>query len=286
MNRKDLSLCMQYINMNKAFAFVAITILLLTSFIPVAENVSAKEAKEIKTIEVPVKIYTLQGIREIRKELPVNEARKLMHMANETKDAIAALLSKNAPFMEKVKANAIIDSFLYELKKNGLLGDISIKEVKELVTGKYSIKSQKMMLMIKSLKNSGWEVNTICLYQTGGYTYNFHPWNFMAMVLLYWAINQGPLPRWLIPLAIFILFCIVGDYIPHPTTMGFWIIEPGGFYEKEAYLATFGLFGEKTLTTKDRIIAFTFGFTGIVFTLPALRSAIGFSSFVAFKKWQ
>ena len=39
---------MQYINMNKTFAFIAIIILLLTSFIPVAENVSAEASNEIE----------------------------------------------------------------------------------------------------------------------------------------------------------------------------------------------------------------------------------------------
>jgi len=63
--------------MNKIFAFIAIATLLLTSFIPVAENVVAEESNESKTIEVPVQIYTLHDVKEIRKELPVYEAMKL-----------------------------------------------------------------------------------------------------------------------------------------------------------------------------------------------------------------
>ena len=54
----------RYNNMNKTtFTFIAITILLLASFIPVAENVSAEEAKEAKTMEIPVRIYTLHGVK-------------------------------------------------------------------------------------------------------------------------------------------------------------------------------------------------------------------------------
>ncbi|MCD6222553.1 MAG: hypothetical protein J7K12_02570 [Thermoplasmata archaeon] len=64
--------------MNKTvFSITAISILLLlASFIPVGNSIATKE-NESKTMEVPVRIYTLHGIKEIRKELPVNEAMKL-----------------------------------------------------------------------------------------------------------------------------------------------------------------------------------------------------------------
>ena len=116
--------------MNKTFAFIAITILLLASFIPVAENVVAKEVKEVKTIEVPVKIYTLHGVKEIRKELPINKAKELLDLFNETREAVK-LLNSHATFKEKMEANAIIDSLLYKMKENGLLGNLSIKEARE-----------------------------------------------------------------------------------------------------------------------------------------------------------
>ena len=65
--------------MNKkvAFAFTAIAIMLASSVSSVAGSVSEKQADNAKTIEVPVQIYTLQGVKEIKKELPVNEAREL-----------------------------------------------------------------------------------------------------------------------------------------------------------------------------------------------------------------
>jgi len=47
---------------------------------------------------------------------------KIKRMGKNAGKAIAVLYSKNASFMERMKANAAMDSFLYELKKNGLLG--------------------------------------------------------------------------------------------------------------------------------------------------------------------
>ncbi|OYT59085.1 hypothetical protein B6U81_06695, partial [Thermoplasmatales archaeon ex4484_30] len=73
--------------MNKvSFAFTAIAILLAASILPSvgSENVSPVISNE-KTIEVPVKIYTLHGVKEIKKELPVEEVAKLMYMTNETR---------------------------------------------------------------------------------------------------------------------------------------------------------------------------------------------------------
>ena len=265
--------------MNKTFAFIAITIILLTSFIPVAENASAKEAEETKTIEVPVKIYTPYGVKEIRKELPVNEARKLMHMADKTKDAIATLLSKNAPFMEKVKANAIIDSFLYELKKNELLGNLSIKEVKDLIMGKYlqkqknSMETRKIMFISKLLNQNGWQVNALCYFSCGYSVLDFFPWNFIPAIArsLIWIFSVLYLP-----------FMIL-DCFPHPTTIGFWIVDSKGItIPPHGFISTSGLLGEKNLEFKEgKSVAVTAGFTGVV--LLGIM-AMGFTLFTAFKK--
>jgi len=88
--------------MNKSFVFIAILLLLLASFIPVAENVSAEKANEAKTMEVPVKIYTLQVIKEIRKELPISEAMNLQKMAYEAKEAMEILFNKNEYYSTKM----------------------------------------------------------------------------------------------------------------------------------------------------------------------------------------
>ncbi|MCD6573108.1 MAG: hypothetical protein J7K95_03325 [Thermoplasmata archaeon] len=113
---------------------------------------------------------------------------KLMHMANETGKAIAVLHSKNASFMERAKANAIIDSFLCVLKKQWIAWGMSIKEVKDLITGKYlmkqknSMEMKKLYAMARFFQQNGWEINAMCLYH-----------------------------RWLIPLTIFIPFCIAEE---------------------------------------------------------------------------
>ena len=65
---------------------------------------------------------------------------KLMYMANETGKAIAILHSKNTSFKERMKANAIIDAFSCVLKKQWIAWGMSIKETRELITGKYLMK--------------------------------------------------------------------------------------------------------------------------------------------------
>ena len=123
--------------MNKvSFAFASIAILLAASILPSvgSENVSPVISNE-KTIEVPVKIYTLHGVKEIRKELPINKAKELLDLFNETRDAMKTLLNPHITPKERVKANEVIDYFLYKMKENGLLGNLSIKEARELITG-------------------------------------------------------------------------------------------------------------------------------------------------------
>ena len=276
---------MIYNSMNKALTFIAIIVLLFAFFAPF-EDVIAKSSNEEKTIEVPVKIYTLQGVKEIRKELLVNEAMKLLYMANETKEAISMLFNKNASFMERMKANAIIDSFLYELKKNRLLGSMSIKEAKELITGKYlmknrsSIEMQRLNAIAKFFQESGWQINAMCGVFAAGNIYNFHPWNFLLMVFIYWAFHQSLLPQWvLLLIPIYIAYTFV-ELFPHPTTIGIWIIERSSFYGHTSWIYTFGIFGEKSTPHSGKFIAFTLDFTGIVI---GGMIAIGFCGFIAFK---
>jgi len=102
--------------MNKTFTFIAITILLLSPFIP-ARNAIATKENESKTMEVPVKIYTLHGVKEIKKELPMNEAKELLDLFNEARDAVK-LMNSHATFKEKNggKCNNRLFSFQNEGK--------------------------------------------------------------------------------------------------------------------------------------------------------------------------
>ncbi|MCD6447911.1 MAG: hypothetical protein J7L58_02550 [Thermoplasmata archaeon] len=279
--------------MNKTtFTFIAIAILLLASFIPVANNVSAEKANEAKTIEVQVKIYTLQGIKGVRKKLPAYEARKLMHIANEAKDAIATLFSKNTSFMEKVKANAIIDSFLHELKKNELLGGMSIKEVKELITKKYLMKNknsmemQKINAIAKFFQQNGWEINAMCImYGAGGFGY--HPWNviWLSIVLPLWGLCELIVNGSMLMIVDIIFGSLVAipEIIPHPTTIGFWRFVPYGFYPQHPWIETWGLFGYKKLEGYE-LVAITLGFTGSVITVPFATIDVGFCPSIAMKR--
>ena len=59
---------------------------------------------------------------------------------------------------------------------------------------------------------------------------------------------------------------MVLDCLPHPTTVGFWIVNSEGIaIPPHGFIYTSGLLGEKNLTFKERkSIAITVGFTGMV----------------------
>ena len=258
-------------------------------------------------MEVPVKIYTLQGIKEIRKELPVNEAIKLQKTVYEAKEAMETLFNKNTSFRERIRANEIIDSLLYEMKRNGLLGEMSIEEAKELITGKYfqkeknSMEARKIMFISKLLNQNGWQVNALCYLNAGGNIINVHPWNFIPILFINLISNVAFslvekhefIATFLLLTAVISSFGIsLMESIPHLTTVGFWVIVQGGIpYSPPpgwcGWLHTYGLFGKKGMDLKtkgEQIIVITLGFTGIVLPLLFIRIAYGFSLFTAFKK--
>ncbi|RLF45128.1 MAG: hypothetical protein DRN29_07285 [Thermoplasmata archaeon] len=263
--------------MNKvSFAFASIAILLAASILPSvgSENVSPVISNE-KTIEVPFKIYTLHGVKEIKKELPINKAKELLDLFNETREAVK-LLNSHATFKEKMEANAIIDSLLYKMKENGLLGNLSIKEAKELITGKYfqkeknNIEARRLAMMANVLSQSGWEVNAMCYFNAWGDVRDFFIWN-VPLFLLSCLFFENLL----------ILVAIL-DAIPHPTTVGYWIISRAGIFAPSGGIYIRGLLGEERIDLEgtETIKAITLGFTGInIF----LTFAIGFCPFIAMK---
>ena len=219
----------------------------------------------------------MHGVKRIEKKIQLNEAMKLMHMANETREAIAVLHSKNTSFKERMKANAIIDSFLYEMKRNGLLGGINIKEAKDLITGKYfmkqknSIEIKKMKVIAKFFQQNGWEINAMCGVFALGLIIDVHPWNLHLLLLRFSDL--------IIIGSIAFLLIVILDAIPHPTTIGYWLISRP-HPEVECGIYTMGLFGIKSLEDRE-ISAWLFGFSGVVvFNLIA----VGFCPFIAMKK--
>lgn len=282
------------------FAFTSIAILLVASILPVvvgegglqmknSNNPYDSLEKNNKIIEVPVQIYTLHGVKEIKRELPVNEAKELFSLSNETGEAVKTLLSAHATFGEKLRANVIIDSFLYKMKGYGLLGNLTMHQARELITGKYlqkernSIEMQKMAMVAKLLENNGWEVNAMCYFDASGYTFSAFLWNLPligASYLISLIKNTADYPLLhylLVCMSLFldIMYLSLG-IIPRPTTIGYWDIM--GVYGS-AYVYTLGLLGEKEVLGRTKAI--TIGFTGIVFGF----GAIGFSPFVAMKPY-
>ncbi len=264
----------------KLFSIAAMVILLLASFIPVGNSMATASATtKAKMIDFPVEIYTMHGVKRIEKKISLDEAMKLKRMGENAGKAIAVLHSKNASFVGRMKANAAIDSFLYELKKNELLGEMSIKEVKELITGKYfmkqnSMEMKKLYAMARLFQQGGWEVNAMCgMYGLGGA--GIYPYNLILWLLF--------LSNLIIISDIAFLLLVILDAIPHPTTIGYWNFVPYGFYPQHPEIETWGLFGYKKLEGYE-LRAITLGFTGSVITIPWAAIAIGFCPFIAMKR--
>ena len=280
--------------MNKkvAFAFTAIAIMLASSVSSVAGSVSEKQADNAKTIEVPVQIYTLHGVKEIKKELPVNEAKELFSLFNETGEAVKTLLSAHATFGEKLRANVIIDSFLSKMKGYGLLGNLTMHQARELITGKYlqkernSIEMQKMAMMAKLLENNGWEVNAMCYFDAVGYILGVFPWDIPLIIASYlidflqkFLVDYTLLYFLLAGIIVSLdtIYLCVGA-IPLPTTVGYWEIVSASAHG-DVYIHTLGLLGSKDIGGWAK--AMTIGFTGVAVGFRA----IGFSPFVAMKPY-
>ena len=283
--------------MNKkvAFAFTAIAIMLISSVSSVAGSVSEKQADNAKTIEVPVRIYTLQGVKEIKKELPVNEAKELFSLSNETGEAVKMLVNPHATFREKLRANVIMDSFLSKMKGYGLLGNLTMHQARELITGRYlmkqrnSIEMQKMAMMASLLSQNGWQVNAMCYFNAKGAIFDMFPWKVplaigvvltSMLTMLLWNVYPSALLHLILTVSFY--FFVAGwfslDTIPHTTTIGRWDIDQDYYPSGVVSVYTLGLLGKKNITGGS-IDAWTIGFTGVV----APFIAIGFCPFVAMK---
>lgn len=247
--------------MNKImFSTLAIGLMVSLSFLPMIQGETNKEI----TQKITVEIHTPQGITELTKELPI-----------ETVEKLSFLLEYES-----------IDKALFELKKHGLLGDFSISEVKELITGKYQQKT-RIMEKIEDLLNAapgfdnGLVINAFCSFITShGNAFGFFPYNLP--LLFYFLFNEeiGDRPYLNLIFIYFVLYpSLMVDYIPHPTTLGLWKIFAIG-HGVGASVYTKGLFGERSIRTTVDINAVTIGFSGIVIIGPGIiqpRAAIGFA---------
>lgn len=242
------------------FPMISSLLFLSLAFFPLIEG----ETKTDVTKEIAIEIHTPQGITELTKELPI-----------ETVEKLSFLLEYES-----------IDKALFELKKHGLLGDFSISEVKELITGKYQQKT-RIMEKIGDLLNTspgfdnGLVINAFCSFITShGNAFGFFPYNLP--LLFYFLFNEeiGDRPYLNLIFIYFVLYpSLMVDYIPHPTTLGLWRIFAIG-HGVGASVYTKGLFGERSIWTTVDINVVTVGFSGIVIIGPGIiqsRAAIGFA---------
>lgn len=302
--------------MNKKiiFTFAAVTILLASFILSVAVNqqhiqiaeydkssTAKLEGKKFTTMEISVQIYMLNGVKEIEKELPVKDAKEIFSLSNKTGEAVKTLLSAHATFKEKVKANEVIDLFLYKMRNHGLLGDLSIQQARKLITGKYlqketnSIEMQKMEMIANLLSQNRWQINAMCYFEAEGEILGIFSWSKLlitACVLItvlsfvLWHISPFFLPLLILLAALhdfLIIEWLLLDAIPHATTIGHWEIKQGYYHPSEASTYTLGLLGEKSITGSS-IEVWTIGFTGMVLhskRFDWLNMAIGFCPFIA-----
>ncbi len=285
------------------FAVAAIVILMAASVVPVVGSqqkalteqgdgppvAGGETYTDTKMVEVPVEIHTLDGIREITRELPVETVKTLYSTLNQTRKAVQTLHMVQASAEGKREAHHIIDTFLRKLKENGLLGDTSVSRVKSLITGGYRkahdhARGQRLPGMAHLFEQNGWRTKAMCyLHAWGGIGATF-PVKVPILALTDLLHNLFP-DAWRIPIILLGILVTV-DLIPCPTTIGHWNIgrslNPGpapgaGGIEVRG----FGGGGQHIeLDGRETIEAITFGFTGIIFCLVP---AIGFCPFVAYK---
>jgi len=271
----------------KWFALAATFIFLSLTCLPAvqSENIS-EEPEEIQ--EVTFEIHTLNGVKEITKLLSTEQIERLSVLTEELQSNIQTLQEPTATLAAQSEADNKICTILAELHDYGLLGDFSINAVKDLVTGKYleqmkdSVEAKRLEKIIKTLdldiRFGGF--NVCCYTEMSGNILNFHPYNFIPMFLYLWSFNNNKDLYWTIFPFIDLIKLI--EFIPHPTTVGLWIIERGqaGFYQPKVtgHISSLGLLGRQGSTAHDNspIIVFTLGFTGVIIRYFG-EAAMGFS---------
>ena len=256
-------------NTKTLFALAATFIFLSLTFLPTVQSEDISEKTE-DLQEVTFEIHTLNGIKEITKLLSSAQIDKLKTLTEELSNNLQILQESNATITAQSEAGNKIDSILAEFKGYGLLGDYSINEAKNLITGKYiqqikdSIQLKRLEKTIQLLNEKEWDIsNTFCCFFAYGNVENYHPFKLFYL-----------LPRPLL------------DFLPIPTTIGIWKIHKGPAFHGDAGITTKGLFGEETINIDigNKATGITIGFFGIIIRIFYADQAIGFSLFVAMKE--
>lgn len=238
------------------FATLAVTLMVSLSFFPLIEGeIQDKVIKE----EITIEVHTPSGIEKHTKELSIEEI-----------ETLSNLLEKND-----------VDEILSHLKKYGVLGEMSIREVKNLIDGTY-VQQLRILDNFKVIENKLTNpendslVNAFCIFSTAGFTWHISPANVLP-----WLIS---ILLWKTPYTPLYLISLFSGYLPRINTIGFWKINPTWKYPfaQSSTIYTHGLFGLQILNASKDILAITVGFTGIIISLPIMglrRGALGFTLF-------
>ena len=246
------------------FPMISSLLFISLAFFPFIEGETEKKF----TREVTIGICTPNGVESLAKELPFDVIERL-----------SVLQSQDD-----------IDGLLDALEELDLLGEFSIKEVREFITKKH-LEASKLIekiegVQIPLLSSIDDSIsNAFCSFVTDGSGWGIFPYNFIPIFLWYllFSLRLGTVFEILINYLLYFPTLLV-DSIPHFTTIGFWKIDPWRFWrDGRSAVHTKGIFGENNIDRGKTIYAFTIGFTGIIISLRfgavLRRSAYGFNLF-------
>ena len=266
------------------------------SKIPYPSESTLSSKKEM--VEVTCGVSTIDGIREIKKELHIEDVKKLSQLMNESRKAIKNLKNPDALIDEINEANLILDIVISELNKFGMIpATMSLEEVRDLITGAYG-----QRIFGKNLENLGIKLpplnekiglklnmNIASRVQGFGFPVGIYPLStpFIAFVIIFntlWDIACeldlpifcdffmsltgffasllfyfGLRPRACIPIGIVSLEPLIQGWDPEPV-----LLETGG------------LLGHWYIEDYDKISLFIIGFVGFY----GFLGLFGFTPFI------
>ncbi len=236
-------------------------------------------------VEITCGLSTTTGIIEIRKEICVEDVKKLSQLMNESREAIRSLQSFNLSTEEINEANQILDTAISELKRFDLLPTtMNLEEVRDFITGafgeqiydKHLKKLELETMMIQDQASFDLKTNIACRVFGSGAPMGIFPLSspFVVLVKIFnklWdiAIENG-LPIFCYIFRKLVEFCntilmFIGIRPRILIPIGIIYLEPifQGWNTEPASLSTKGILGSWHIHDLDRIDVFTFGFIGI-----------------------
>ena len=231
-----------------------IAVLLGTTFSSSVGSLTSKVDESMETVSITCGIFTLNGVKEIRRKIPVEDAKKLSEF-------------------EEIGGYPLVK----ELKRLGLLGEMSVEKAFSLINGDYQ-KCLYPEFFLSQMDNNSF--NLLCFVNfTAGACMMLPPFPtgflFHSTGILNFLLDLGIPPFLLLPLEIlmFLMYIIfipiellsefIGLYIPMKPTL-----FRGYLIGNDIYLKTTGLLGTKETYVETSAIFHMRGFTGIWITNP------------------